>query len=314
MESVNFQDLIKAAGDAGFTLIPKGWYDVVVDKAEAGETSTGKPRVRVFFRIISGPYAATAVKIRNDFNLTADNANALAIWFRHMEAMGLPQSWFAQLPPGPQIMQYVAQALLGRQARIQVTDNRIYGNRPQNDVVDVQPPFGAPSGMPAQQPYTPAQAGIPQVPQVAVDQPYQHPAYPQAPSPMAIPQPGYPQQDEQQQQQQQQQQFQPMPQAVPFQPPAAVPAPGSPFTPPQSPFPQMQPGVPQMPQQPPAPPQAVPQPPQPGMPPAPPQLPQQAPTGAPAYQPPQMPGQPPQQQQVPPPPPPQQGNPGQLPF
>ncbi len=80
---VNFGDLLKAAGDAGFSVIPAGAYDVVVDSASHKQVSGGaKEAIAVQFKVESGPYAGQSVF--NNFVLSPDNANALAFFFRHM--------------------------------------------------------------------------------------------------------------------------------------------------------------------------------------------------------------------------------------
>jgi hypothetical protein len=55
--SINFQELLKQADQAGFTLIPDGMQDVVVEKAESVTASTGKPMIKVTYVVESGPHA-----------------------------------------------------------------------------------------------------------------------------------------------------------------------------------------------------------------------------------------------------------------
>lgn len=231
-----FSDLLTAAQDAGFFLYPAGWYDVVVDSADAGTTNTQKPCINVKFKVVTGAYAGKNAKIRNKFTISADNANALDFFFRHMEAMGLPREYFAQNPKLPQ----VAAALVGRSARIKISDDRLFpappaeGGKPQNDVQEILPATGAPLlnlNTPSHQP------GVPQVQQ------FQQPQQPAPPS-YYPPQPAMPQP-----------QYVDAPQ--PAFPGQVVPAPPQPAAPPVPPAPQPQPAyqAPPMPQAPPAPPQ-----------------------------------------------------------
>src|ERR1035441_7023644 len=98
-DAVNFRDLLTAAEQGGFFLYPKNTYDAVVQKAEAATSSTSKPMLKVWYNVVTGPYAGRS-PILNRFTISADNANSLSFFFRHMAAMGLPAEYFAQ---GPQL-------------------------------------------------------------------------------------------------------------------------------------------------------------------------------------------------------------------
>jgi hypothetical protein len=113
--SVNFNDLLKAADDAGFGTVPADEYEVEVAKAEASKTGTGKQKIAVQFKIIAGPQVGKSVF--NDFVITTDNPNALGFFFRHMDALGVPRAIFEQNPPLAQ----VAAMLVGKRATIAVS-------------------------------------------------------------------------------------------------------------------------------------------------------------------------------------------------
>lgn len=330
---VNFADLVKAAGDAGYQLFPKGWYDLIVDSAEGGTTGNDKPCVKMQFRITSGPYASSTTKLRDTESITADSPGALGFFFSRMEAMGLPRSWFEQLPPmeSSQLMSYVAQALVGRPFRGYVDDERVYNGRRQNDVTEFQPPGGGPSALPQTQFGTPVAGPAPMAPTAVTPQPGSPgglqqfaPPAPQTPGPIAA----MPQQFAERGQalgqaaQQMLSQQPPVPQfqqppAPQFQQPVGeVPAPPAPqqpqapaaaLTPPPSPFTQPASPFPMPPQAP----QAAPPPPPAAQPPPLPFQQQQPAQAAPQVLPPNgQPEQQQQQQQLPPPPPPA----GQMPF
>ena len=112
---VNFNDLLKAADDAGFSVVPANDYDAEVATAEAKTTSSGKNQIAVRFKITSGPQAGKSVF--NNFVISPDNANALGFFFRHMAAMGLEREYFAANPPLAQ----AAAALVGRKVTITVS-------------------------------------------------------------------------------------------------------------------------------------------------------------------------------------------------
>ena len=135
MAVVNWKDLQKAAGDAGFDPLPVGFYDVIVDTAEATQSGSGKDMIKTTFRVEGGPFDGK--KVFNQFVISPENANALAFFFRHMAAMGLNDAFFAAEPRTEQ----VASALIGRRARIKVSI-RQWNEQDRNNVDQVLPPQG----------------------------------------------------------------------------------------------------------------------------------------------------------------------------
>lgn len=133
MAEVNWSDLQKAAGEAGFDPVPASVYDVIVKTAEAVKTQSGKDMIKVKYRITAGPYVDRM--IFNQFVLTTDNANALAFFFRHMAAMGLGKEFFATNPR----MDQVALALIERPCRVKV-GVREYNGQDRNEVQQVMLP------------------------------------------------------------------------------------------------------------------------------------------------------------------------------
>jgi hypothetical protein len=114
-QPVNFNDLLKAADDAGFSVVPANEYEAEVATAEAKTTSGGKNQIVVRFKIIAGPQAGKSVF--NNFVISPDNANALGFFFRHMAAMGLEREYFAANPP----LSQAAAQLIGRKVTITVS-------------------------------------------------------------------------------------------------------------------------------------------------------------------------------------------------
>jgi hypothetical protein len=174
MASINWQDLQKAAGDAAFTPVPVGVYDVYVDTAEATQSSTGKDMIKVTFKVQNGPHEGRG--IFNQFVISPDSANALAFFFRHMAALGLDEAFFAVNPP----LETVAATLVGRTCRVKV-GIREYQGQDRNEVQQVLP---ATAGTATTTPPAPAQlptpaANQPAAPAVSTSQP--SPAAPTAP-------------------------------------------------------------------------------------------------------------------------------------
>lgn len=153
MVSVNFSDMLKAAGDApGFTVIPASDYDVVVDTAAHKTTSSGKESIAVQFKVENGPHAGASLFWQAV--LSPDNANALAFWFRHMAALGLTENYFQSNPP----LERVAADLIGRRCRVAV-GIRKWDNQDRNEVKSVMPADG-------NAPPPPPSAGTPGIPSV----------------------------------------------------------------------------------------------------------------------------------------------------
>lgn len=159
MATANFSDLLKAAEDAGFSNCPPGTYDVTVAEATSKQTSAGKDMIVVKFQIVGGPHGGR--KVPNNFVISPENANALGFFFRHMRAMGLDSTYFAQ-NPSPQ---KVAADLVGRNCRIEV-GTRTWNGEEREDVKKIMPPAVGPT------PAAPVQDAVPAaqtVPQVAAD-------------------------------------------------------------------------------------------------------------------------------------------------
>ena len=150
--SIDWADLRKTADDGGFSVLPNGEYDVYVASASGGKTSTGKDRVRVTFKVENGPRANATVT--NDFVITADNANAMSIFFRHMTALGLDQAYFAANPNAP--IDKVAADLQAKRARARLRlSSRIWQGQERNNVDAVLPPV---PGTATSAPATPQQS------------------------------------------------------------------------------------------------------------------------------------------------------------
>lgn len=155
MPTIDFGKAIQDAKGASFEALPIGDYDVEVAKSEAVTSSNGKPMIKVTMRVISGPYEKRP--IINNFVLSLDNAQATAIFFRHMKAFGLTEDWFASLGQA-QSLEPVASALLNRRARLSI-GHREWNGEMRNEVKSVKPFTGAP-GAPLPSPSGPGN-GLP---------------------------------------------------------------------------------------------------------------------------------------------------------
>jgi Protein of unknown function (DUF669) len=156
MVQINWNELQKAAGEAGFGVVPRGEYDVVVEKCDPGKTNDGsKDRFRTRFKITSGPHSGNT--LLNDFTISPENANALGFFFRHMAALGLNSAYFGTNPSSEQI----ARDLVGRRCRADVIiDN--WGGQERNKISNIKPPGNGPSTGPGATPPGPPLAQTPQ--------------------------------------------------------------------------------------------------------------------------------------------------------
>lgn len=154
MSGVNFSDYLKAADDAGFTVIPKNDYDLEVATAEAKKTANGKDQIVVRLKVLGGPYDGKSVF--NNFVLSPDNANALSFFFRHLAAFGLHRAYFDANPS----LAKVAQDLVGRRARGAVSTREFNGT--ERNQVDNFRPIGGPHAL--AQPATAPRDAVPPTP------------------------------------------------------------------------------------------------------------------------------------------------------
>lgn len=204
MTTFNFNELLENAKSASYEALPIGDYNIEITEANATTSQNGKPMIKVKMRVTAGPYEKR--QLFNQFVLSIENPQALAIFFRHMAAFGLDQNFFAQLGQ-TQDLTPVAQALLGRHATVTL-GHREWQGETRNDVTNIKPIQGgvpSPNGLPGNaapmpQASVPAPSAVPTpaptVPTTPASAPApqaQAPAAP-APAPPAPPAPAAPQQ------------------------------------------------------------------------------------------------------------------------
>lgn len=162
MSQVPWSDLKKRAEDATKPPEPD-WYVLECTKAEAGVAATsGNPMLKTQWKIVEGPSAGKS-GIFNNFNITPDSDFALSIFFRHMEALGLGDEFFARNPTTAQ----VAEALVGRRGNVKLGIRTFQGvDRPNFE--DIKALDGIPNAgaVPVGGPPVPAGAAVPTVPTV----------------------------------------------------------------------------------------------------------------------------------------------------
>lgn len=96
----NWADLVNEAGDVtsnpGFDPLPAGNYDLVVIEAGTGRSSGGKDAYEIKCEVESGPYKGR--KVFNTFYVSPESPAAMQIFFRQMNAIGLPPDFWMSNP------------------------------------------------------------------------------------------------------------------------------------------------------------------------------------------------------------------------
>lgn len=165
MGSFSFTDLQQVAKDAGFSLVPNGEYEAVVNKGvKIAKTSTGKDMFKLAFKIADGK---TKGMVFTNLTISPENAIALSIFFRQMSALGLGDKYFAANPS----LEKVAKDLEGRRALIEV-GTREWQGQDRNEIKSIKPSRAAANDPMAFAPST--SNGVP--------------AVSSGPAPMAVPQ------------------------------------------------------------------------------------------------------------------------------
>lgn len=133
MTTMPWGEYMQNAAEAGFTILPAGWYDMVVKEAEAGKTGTGKHKVKVRFMVENGPQQG--MLIFNDFVISPESGIALGFFFRHMEALGIGKETFTD----DYLTKHLAADLVGGRAQVQVVED-LYNGTKRAKVKDVKAP------------------------------------------------------------------------------------------------------------------------------------------------------------------------------
>jgi hypothetical protein len=99
MSSTPFKDLIAAAAEAKFTVIPAADYVLACRDAQATKSSTGKDMIKMSCKVLVGPHAGASLITQQ--TLTVDNPSAVAMFLKFLAAHGIEEDVLADLPPAP---------------------------------------------------------------------------------------------------------------------------------------------------------------------------------------------------------------------
>lgn len=94
--------------------ISEGVHPARIIECNAGQSSTGKLMFTIKVEITGGPDAKR--KTTTNLTLSPENGTALAIFFQNLDAIGIPESFFAQEPNPDQI----AAAMVGRMVDVKI--------------------------------------------------------------------------------------------------------------------------------------------------------------------------------------------------
>jgi uncharacterized protein DUF669 len=133
MTSIGWSELRRAAGEAGFTPLPAGDYDLVVEEATGKQSSSGKDMIALKFSVESGPFQGRSVF--TNIVISPDSAVALGFLFRKMSAFGLDEEYFEKNPT----LEQVAEDLENRRCAAEVTQREWNGSI-RNDINTIKPP------------------------------------------------------------------------------------------------------------------------------------------------------------------------------
>lgn len=178
MSEIDWASLHK---DATTTL--EGEFPVQVTEAVATKSSTDKPMIKVKMRVESGTFAGRT--LFGQFTISAENSNAMRIFFGQMAMFGLDSAFFAANPHAP--LEVIAQSLVNRRA-VAVVEGREWNGTLRENIKEFKralagpggglatslggPSSGLPAGGPVSTsaPTTPAQSTAPSTP--APDDPF----------------------------------------------------------------------------------------------------------------------------------------------
>lgn len=171
MQSMNWSDMVeRSKAGGGGDPVPASTYPITVASCEAKKTKDGtKDMLKIKAKIVGGPYDGKVVWTQ--LTVSPENDNALAIFFRHLAAFGLTETYLIE---NQLSMEQIAAVLVGRSASFKVSVGS-WGGKPKNDVDDIIALTAAPPTGPSVP--TPGAAPVPQVP------------VPQAPTPVPTPAP-----------------------------------------------------------------------------------------------------------------------------
>lgn len=151
-QATSLQDLMNQAAEAGFSgILPDGPYQMTIGATNAKKSQGGKWQVGIQFKVASGPSAGQSTWMNQ--TLTADNPQALAVFFRIMRSLGVDDGFMASvsLEDLTPLAARIAQVNQGKVFSVKV-GNRSWGTPPKIDnTFEIQGSAAGTPGVPLQQ-------------------------------------------------------------------------------------------------------------------------------------------------------------------
>lgn len=145
MTSSTFGELMQQAAESGasFEVLEASNYAAKIIESEYKTSSTGKPQIKTRWEVVAGPKAGFK-GLWNYFTLTTDNPNALGIFYRQLNALGITPEFLSSLAnTDPETaMKHIATALLNQVAYIKVKVDTEYNNNKIERINPLPPEYG----------------------------------------------------------------------------------------------------------------------------------------------------------------------------
>jgi hypothetical protein len=142
--AINWDEVLEEQ-EADEALLPVGDYDILVEKAEGTQASTGSDMIKMTLKVINGPFAGKV--LWTNIVLKTDSTGAMRMALRRLAALGVTREWLVST--GAQLPQ-IAAATIGKTASARVEQKK-YNGEDRNEVGMFSPISGG-AGVPAPAP------------------------------------------------------------------------------------------------------------------------------------------------------------------
>lgn len=161
-----------------------GPYDFQIISSRVAKSSTGKPGIGFTAQVESGPHAKARAGATQWISM--ESPNAMGIFFRIMNTLGLTREWFSNFMDkpvdDPNTVEQIANAIIGQRFSGRVTEHRKSGDRVYADC-SVDGPAKTPAPAGPSGPAAPARPATPAAPVTQVTPPVSAPTPTAAPTP-----------------------------------------------------------------------------------------------------------------------------------
>lgn len=187
MATENYAELYKKAieeNGGGSEVLPDGLYNVKIGSVKSGASkSSNKPQVGIRLQVLDGPHEGKSTWVNQTF--TADNPQAVAIFLRIMQSLGVPSEAVAAGLPPEKLAEYIVIGSTG----VATLSSHTYNGKKFQDLKSFTLSATAPAAThAAPAPAAEVPAAVP-APQVPAPVPAPASAAPAVPAPEQVPVP-----------------------------------------------------------------------------------------------------------------------------